>query len=58
MVNVKNYPDKLYTLVNNMLLFHFDYQDILEQLHVTFPDIKITMDELLDIITQLFISRI
>lgn len=52
---MKKYPDKFLTLIDNMIKLHFNYEEIYEQIQVSFPEIKVTYDELCD---EIIVDRI
>lgn len=53
---MNTYPDKFYLLLDNMIKLHFTYDDMYEQIKVSFPNIKLTFDEMLDIIQDRIIK--
>lgn len=55
---MNKYPDKLYILIDNMLKLHFDYDNMYEQIKVSFPNIQLTFDEMLDIVQNRLINMI
>lgn len=55
---MSKYPNKLYVLIDNMIKLHFDYDNIFEQISISFPTIHITYDEMLDIIQDRIIKMI
>lgn len=55
---MKKYPKKLYILIDNMIKLHFDYDNIYEQISISFSMLHITYDEMLDIIQDRIIKMI
>lgn len=53
---MNTYPDKLYLLLDNMIKLHFTYDDMYEQIKVSFPNTKLTFDEMLDIVQDRIIK--
>ena len=51
----KIYPDKLLTMVDNMIKLHINYEEIYEQVKVSFPNLNITFDELCN---EIIIDRV
>lgn len=51
------YPDKLFVLIDNLLKLRFTYEEIFEFVKANFPDLGINMNELLDIIEEIIVSR-
>ena len=55
---MEKYPNKLLTMLDNMLHLHFTYEDMYEQIQINFPQINITFDEMLDVIQTRLIMMI
>jgi hypothetical protein len=55
---MKKYPEKFLVMLDNMIALHFNYDEMYEQIQISFPKIKITFDEMLDIIQDRIINMI
>lgn len=51
----KIYPDKLLTMIDNMIKLHINYDEIYEQVKISFPELNITYDELCD---EIIVDRV
>lgn len=52
------YPSKFYVLLLNMIKLHYTYEEMYEQVIVSFPELNLSYDRLLNIIEQLIIDLI
>lgn len=55
---MSKYPNKLYVLIDNMIKLHFDYDNMYEQINVSFPTLHMSYDEMLCIIQERVIRMI
>lgn len=55
---MNKYPEKFYILIDNMIKLHFCYEDMYEQIKVSFPEINITMEQMQDIIIERVVNMI